>query len=294
MADTAQYVHPEALVTTAWLADNLANPKLRVYDCTTHLIYETGTGRPYRVENGRADYANGHIPGSALIDLQADISDNNSPFRFTMPNPDDLARRAGAKGIGQDTSVVLYSRKSMQWATRVWWMLRAIGFDRAAVLDGGFDKWQGEGRPIATAETHYPPSHLIADPRPGLFVGRDEIRAAIGDAGACTINALAPDLHSGENPRYGRPGRIPGSVNVPAVALQNKTTLEMMPPADVAQAFDAVGADRSKRILIYCGGGIAATLDAFLLHQLGYTDIAVYDNSMSEWAKDEQLPIEKD
>ncbi|MFC7476321.1 sulfurtransferase [Dankookia sp. GCM10030260] len=287
------YAFPEAIVSTAWLADNLGDPALRVFDCTTYLLYETGTGRPYRVGSGRPDYEAGHIPGSGFLDLQGDLSDTASRFNFTMPDPADLAARFAAKGIGPGTRVVLYSRKSLQWATRVWWMLRAIGFDDAAILDGGFDKWAAEGRPTETAETRYPPATLAARPRPGLFIGKAEVQAAIGDAGACTINALAPDLHRGENPRYGRPGRIPGSVNVPAAALLDPAALTIRPPEAVAASFAAVGADPSKRILLYCGGGIAATLDAFLLHQLGYRDIAVYDASMSEWAKDESLPIEQ-
>ncbi len=293
VTDQTHFRHPEALVTTAWLAQNLAEPNLRIFDCTTYLIYETGTGRPYRVESGRADYEKGHIPGSAFIDLQGEFSDQHSKFRFTMPAPDALAKMAAAKGIGPESRVVLYSRKSTQWATRVWWMLRAIGFDNAALLDGGFDKWAAEGRPLATTETRYPATTLQAQPRQGLFAGRDEMLAAIGDKSTCTINALTADLHRGDNPRYGRPGRIPGSVNVPAASLQSKA-LEILPAAQVAEAFARVGADKDKRILIYCGGGIAATLDAFLLHQLGYTDVAVYDNSMSEWAKDGTLPIERD
>jgi thiosulfate/3-mercaptopyruvate sulfurtransferase len=120
------------------------------------------------------------------------------------------------------------------------------------------------------------------------------MKAAIGDGATCTINALAPDLHSGENPRYGRAGRIPGSVNVPAAALLDKTTLALQPPDQLAKTFAGAGADKSKRVLLYCGGGIAATLDAFVLHQLGYKNLAVYDNSMSEWANDHALPIEKD
>ncbi|MCB4821349.1 sulfurtransferase [Roseicella aerolata] len=293
MPAAPRYAHPEAIVDTAWLAANLSDPSLRLFDCTTYLLYETGTGRPYRVESGRADYDKGHIPGSAFLDLQGELSDNSSRFNFTMPAADDLAARFAAKGIGSGTRVVLYARKSMQWATRVWWMLRAIGFDDAAILDGGFDKWMAEGRPTETTETRYPPASLVARPRPGLFIGKEEVRAAIGDAGACTINALAPDLHKGENPRYGRPGRIPGSVNVPALALVDPASLTLKPPAEVGGIFAEVGADPSRRILLYCGGGIAATLDAFLLHQLGYRDIAVYDASMSEWAKDEALPIEQ-
>ncbi len=292
----ARYLHPEAIVDTAWLAAHAGDPGLRIFDCTTYLIYETGTGRPYRVEPGRADYDAGHIPGAGFLDLQGELSDTAAPTNFMMPAPDDLAARFAARGIGvldgTTTRVVLYSRKTPQWATRVWWMLRAIGFDNAALLDGGIETWMAEGRPLSTTETRYPAASLVAKPRPGLFIGKREIGAAIGDAGACTINALAPELHSGASDRYGRPGRIPGSVNVPAASLMEAKTLKLAPPDAAAAAFAKVGTNPDKRILLYCGGGIAATLDAFLLHQLGYRDIAVYDASMSEWAKDPSLPIE--
>lgn len=293
MSTTAHYAHPDAMVSTQWLEEHLSDPTLRVFDCTTYLIYETGTGRPYRVESGRGDYETAHIPGSAFLDLQNELSDPSSPFNFTTPPAEDLAARFAAKGVGNGHRVVLYARKNMQWATRVWWMLRAIGFDDAAVLDGGFDKWQAEERPLAAGTKDYPPATLVARPRTGLFVGKAEVKAAIGDGGICTINALAPDLHSGENPRYGRPGRIPGSVNVPVASVVDAETMTFRSPDEVAATFAAVGADRSKRIILYCGGGIAATLDAFLLHQLGYSDLAVYDASMSEWAKDNSLPIER-
>jgi thiosulfate/3-mercaptopyruvate sulfurtransferase len=209
-----------------------------------------------------------------------------------MPALDDLAARFAAKGIGEGTRAVLYSRGSMQWATRVWWMLRAVGFDAAAVLDGGFDKWSAEGRPTETAETRYPPATLAARPRPGLFVGKDEVKAAIGDAGTAR-STRSRRTCTGRQPALRPPRPDPGSVNVPAAALVDAASLTLKPPEAVAAAFEAVGADPSKRILLYCGGGIAATLDAFLLHQLGYRDVAVYDASMSEWAKDEALPIER-
>lgn len=290
----SRYLHPEQIVSTAWLAEHLSDPDLRVFDCTTYLLYETGTGRPYRVESGRADYDRGHIPGSAFIDLQADLSDASAKTNFMMLPIEALSRRFAALGVGDRTRVVLYSRKAMQWATRVWWMLRAVGFDNAAILDGGYDKWAAEGRPVETSTRVYAGDVLTPRPRPHLFVGKQEMQAAIGDAHACSINALAPDLHSGANPRYGRPGRIPGSVNVPAMSLQDPATFALRPASDVAKVFADVGADASKRILIYCGGGIAATLDAFLLHQLGYTNLAVYDASLSEWAKDPTLPMEVD
>ena len=291
---TAQYHYPDALVTSDWLEAHLADPSLRIFDCTFYLVYEEGTGRPYHVVSGRADYDAGHIPGSGFLDLQEDFSIEESPYRFTLPPLEYVADAFARSGVGDGTRVILYSQKSMQRATRFWWMLRWLGFDNAAVLDGGYDKWVADKRPISTNLCRYPSGDLSIKPRAGLFVGKDAVSAAMGDADICTINALEPDLHSGGNPRYGRPGHIPGSINVPAAALLNPETMEMLPPATVAQTFAAAGAIPGKRVITYCGGGIAATLDAFLLHQLGYRDIAVYDNSMSEWATDTSLPIETD
>ena len=290
--EPAAFRYPEQIVSTDWLAAHVGDADLRIYDCTTFLHYEVGTGKPYTVVSGRADYEAGHIPGSGFLDLQADLSDGSSAFRFTMLPLEELAQRFGRLGIGDNTRVILYSRKNAQWATRIWWMLRAVGFDNAAILDGGWDKWAAEGRASEVQPQTYEPETLTARPREDLFVGKDAVAKAIGDATTCTINALASDLHSGENARYGRPGRIPQSVNVPTAALQLGDPKVLADPETAATIFADVGADPAKRIILYCGGGIAATLDAFVLHQLGYENLTVYDNSMSEWAKDESLPIE--
>ncbi len=284
--------YPDQLISADELQGRLGNPDLRVYDCTTYLLYETGTGRPYTVKSGIEDYQAGHIPGSAFIDLQGQLSIEDSPFRFTVPDPQELSARFARLGIGDEMRVVLYARQNMQWATRIWWMLRYVGFDNAAILDGGWDKWSLDGRVVATGNETYEPSTLTPKPRPGLFAGRDEMLAAIGDGSKCMLNALGEDLHRGENARYGRPGRIPTSVNVPALSLQHPESREFVALDEAARAFDKAGVGRDQRILTYCGGGIAATLDAYLLHQLGYEDIAVYDNSMSEWSTDDSLPIE--
>lgn len=293
MSET-NFRHPDALVSTDWLEANLGDPALRVFDCTTYLVYDTGADKPYKVVSGRADYDEAHIPGSGFLDLQGDLSDKASPFRFTLPPAGTLAAAFGRLGVGDDARVVLYSRKNLQWSTRIWWMLRSLGFDNAAILDGGWDKWSLEDRPSSAEPGSYPAATLTPRPRPGLFTDKAEVQAAIGSAASCTINALSADLHSGETDRYGRPGRIPGSVNVPAAAQLDPKTLALPSAEKAAAAFAAVGADPSQRQIVYCGGGIAATLDAFLLHQLGYQDITVYDASMSEWATDDALPMETD
>jgi len=183
----------------------------------------------------------------------------------------------------------------MMWATRVWWMLREFGFTNAAILDGGFEKWKAEGRPVSSEPCRYPPSVLTPRGPVGLFVNKERVRAAIGDPKTVTVNALTTELHSGKGASpYGRPGRIPGSVNVPFAVLIDRQTKALAPLAESAAKFEAAGVDKSKNVICYCGGGIAASLDLFVLHQLGYGNLALYDASMSEWARDESLPIETD
>lgn len=289
-----RYLYPEAIVSTEWLADHVDDPDLRIYDCTTYLDYETADGSPYRVVSGCSDYDAGHILNSTYLDLQGDFSLSDSPYRFTLPDVADLAERFQAHGIGDNCRVILYSRANMQWATRIWWMLRWVGYDNAAVLDGGWDKWTGEGRDVSTEQTVYPAARFTSSPRPEIFVDKDAVLDVLGGRPACVINALTEDLHSGANPRYGRPGRIPGSVNLPALGFQDDKT-RSFPAAEAARvAFERVGADPAKPMIVYCGGGIAATLDAFLAYQLGFQNVSVYDNSMSEWAADVDLPIETD
>src|SRR5205823_8175797 len=157
------------------------------------------------------------------------------------------------------------------WATRFWWMLQSLGFENAAVLDGGLDKWKLEGRPLETGPAKgYPPATFVAKPKPGFFVDKHETLAATSERGTVVVNALGPQFHKGLEPsRYGRPGRVPGSVNVPAATLVNAAGKDFTALVDAEAKFAAQGVTRDKRVICYCGGGISATIDLFLLHQLG-------------------------
>lgn len=286
---------PEALISTERLAAMLGQPDLRIFDCTTWLEpAPPGSNDPYVAVPGRASFETAHIPGADFLDLQGEFSDPDTPLRFMMPSTDHLERAFGRHGVGNDARVVLYSIGSMMWATRFWWMLRSLGFNRAAVLDGGFDKWRAEGRPTESGGPRgYPGATFKAAPVAGLFVDKAAVLGATGDRNTAIVNALNPQFHAGLEPsRYGRPGRVPGSVNVPAATLADPATKAFVSLADAQEKFAARGISKDKTVVCYCGGGISATIDLFMLHQLGYDRLALYDGSMGEWAKDASLPIE--
>lgn len=291
------FLHPDSIVETAWLQEHLKDPSLRVLDCTVHLLYDnTPPGVPYRVKSGREDFDLGHIPGADFVDLQDELSLHDSPFRFTLPPVEYFAAAMERHGVGDSTRVVLYSTTHPMWATRVWWMLRAVGFDRAAVLNGGFAKWHAEQRAVSTA-TPIPPQGVRFTPRvrPKLFTDKEEVLKSIGAPSVCTMNALSYESYRGANARYGRPGRIPGSVSLPAGNLLNTGSGTFRSAEELAEIFSSASPlQKTERVIIHCGGGIAATLNAFLMYQLGYKNVAVYDNSMNEWAMDSSLPIEAD
>jgi thiosulfate/3-mercaptopyruvate sulfurtransferase len=282
---------PGILVSTEWLADNLGNSKLSVLDATVHL--HPAPGGDMTMESGRADYDNGHIPGTVFADLIQDLSDDVSPLRFTLPTPERFAAAIGNLGVGDDTAVVVYSGGSMSWAPRLWLMLRAFGFDRVAVLDGGWRKWSAEGRDSSTTAGACTPATFTPAFREGIFVDQARVAAARTDAGSVVVNALSPAQHAGTGgSHYGRPGRISGSVNVPASAMVDGESFAFLPPDAIATAFDSAGATGDKALVIYCGGGIAASQVAFAQALIGRPQAAVYDASLQEWARDPNAPME--
>jgi len=285
----------DGLMTTAELAAILDHPDLRLFDCTTYLEYQPeGSGTPYVAVPGRHTFEAGHIPGADFLDLQGEFSVPDIELHFMMPATAQLEAAFGRHGIGANSRVALYSIGTAMWATRFWWMLKSLGYDNVAVLDGGLDTWKAEGRAIETGPAKgYPPATFTAKPRAGYFVDKHETLQASTDRNTVVVNALNAQLHKGLEPsRYGRPGHIPGSVNVSAATLYDSATKAFVPLADAETKFATQGVTRDKRVVAYCGGGISATIDLFLLHRLGYDNLTLYDASMGEWAKDESLPIE--
>jgi thiosulfate/3-mercaptopyruvate sulfurtransferase len=285
----AGFVHPEFLVETDWLAQHLDD--VVVLDCTTHLIPDPKI--TYVVKPAREDFEAGHIPGAQFCDVSRDVSDTSQKFNFMRQTPDDFAAAMRRFGIGNNTRVVTYSTANPWWATRVWWLLREFGHDNAAVLNGGWQKWKAENRAaeMGPGASRAPGDFVVREVR-NLMVGRDDVKAAVGNPDVCTLNALIPAQHTGSGGNsYGRPGRIAGSVNVPAADLLDPATNAFLPADELRRRLGAVGA-LDRPVIAYCGGGIAASADALILTMLGHTDVKIYDASLSEWAKDESLPME--
>jgi thiosulfate/3-mercaptopyruvate sulfurtransferase len=283
------------LISSAELADILGQADLRLFDCTTYLEpAPEGSNDPYLAVPGRHSFEAGHIPGADFLDLQGEFSDSSTELRFMMPDIAQLEAAFGRHGIADDSEVVLYGIGTPMWATRFWWMLTSLGFDNVSVLDGGLDKWKAEGRAIETGPARgYRPATFTAKPRSGFFVDKHATLAATADRNTVVVNALGPQFHKGLEPsRYGRPGRVPGSCNVSAATLLDPLTKAFVPLAEAEAKFKAQGVTNDKRVVAYCGGGISATVDLFLLHRLGYDNLTLYDGSMGEWARDTSLPIE--
>ena len=287
--------YPKAIISCEWLNRNLENKRVRLYDCTTFLNYtDNHPSKPYDVESGYQDYLKEHIPGASFLDLQNQISNTESQYKFTLPDVDMLGNRFGKLGIGQPYHIILYSKNGLQWATRVWWMIYMLGYTNVSVLNGGLKEWKRLDYDLESGESFYSETAFSNSENQSFFVGREQTLDGMNDNSCFLINALTSDIHNGESTRYGRPGRIPGSINIPFSDLMDVDTHMLKSPKEALSAFEKHNITKDSEILNYCGGGIAATLNAFVLYQLGFEKLKVYDNSLSEWAMDKTLPMEID
>jgi thiosulfate/3-mercaptopyruvate sulfurtransferase len=289
------FVNPQYLVETDWLAEHLADAELRIIDCTQYL---PGYGDTVAITtiSGRENYERGHIPGAAYVDLLGELSDRTRTGTYApMPPAEQFAAVMSRIGVGEGTRVVLYDDFLGMYAARVWWMLRAFGFDEAAVLNGGWRKWTSEGRPVSTEPATYPPATFVPRLRPELIADKENVLAAIPDEDVTIINALLEPEYTGDPAfphHYGRPGHIPSSVNVPFATVVDMAGDTRFAPADeLRQRFADAGGLDSERVITYCGGAIAASQTALLLTLLGQEHVALYDGSMTEWGADPTLPL---
>ena len=267
---------PRLLVSTAWLAERLNAPDIRILDATWFM--------PSDRRDAKGGYARQHIPGARFFDID-DITDSHTDLPHMLPPVEKFVSRVRAMGIGDGHRVVVYDQHGLFSAARVWWMFRVFGHEDVAVLDGGLPKWLAEDRPV---EDEAP------DPRDRHFTGRQnsalvrdvtQVASAVKLGTEQIVDARSPARFKGEeaDPRPGvRAGHIPGAINVHYQSLMNDDGT-MKSPEETRALFEGAGVDLSRPVITSCGSGVTAAILSLALNRVGHTRNAVYDGSWTEW-----------
>ena len=289
------------IVNSEWLASRLEDPNLRLLDATTFLSIPEKDGETTGLWSGEKAFAEEHIPGAVFADILNNFSDRNAPLPMTLSSREQFVEEIEKLGVGDEgTYVVIYDRGALAnadviasyWASRLRWQLKYEGYDNVAVLDGGLVKWKQEGRPTTSEIRTYPQSTFNYTRRPELIVTKEQVRSAIENEQVVLINSLSPADFNGETNTYPRKGHIPSSKNVFFGTHSDPNTRLLFDDNKLRQTFDQIDAlNPNKKVITYCGGGIAATWNALLLNKLGQENVAIYDGSMNEWAADESCPL---
>jgi len=285
----------DPLVSTAWLAEHLDDPDLRVVDIRGYVDKETGPDGTQRAvyRGAPEEYEESHLPGAVFVDWTSDITDPEDPVPAQLAPPERFREAMQSRGIGDSARVVIYDHTGGQFATRLWWALVYYGHDEAYVLDGGWRKWITDGRPV-TGETPIPePATFTPEPRPGWRASAEGVLAAVG-SDTPLLDARDRGQYTGEVRRGPRGGRIPGARHLHADALKDPETGTFLGRGELEQMVREAGVpeDRDSPVVAYCNGGVAATAALFSLYRLGYTNLSNYDGSWNEWAEREDLPVQ--
>ncbi len=272
-----EYVHPEALASTEWLATHLSDPSVRVIDA--------------RFPPSKTFFEGGHIPGAVFVNIFDDLADPNAPIPYMILPQEAFEQLMGRLGISNDRTVVVYDAQGGTWGARVWWALRYYGHDAVKMLDGGLVKWMLEGRPLEAGTVTSTLTTFQAHVRPELIATTEDIKAAIKDPNVHIVDALSEEYYTGRARLTHRTGHIPTAHNLPAPLFVNFNG-ELLPLNCVAQRVQRLGLKPNQQIITYCGAGYYGAFDLFVLYLLGYDQVSLYDGSWLEWRANPELPIE--
>lgn len=280
------YAHPEALVSTAWLADHLSDPSLRILDTRDFLAEGDAAKR-------LASYEAAHIPSALYVDAATDIADPNGTAPLLILQQTDFEALMGRLGVGNDATVVVYDDAGNTWSARLWWALRYYGHDNVKLLNGGLAKWTAEGRALETGTTTPAPTTFTATVQPELLATKADVKQAIEDPAVTIIDSLPPAFYNGEQGWPGmRVGHIPTAQNLFVMDNLDPTDLTLLPASELIALWQKIGLTPEQSVITYCGAGYYGAMNLFVLYQMGYEQISLYDGSWMEWGADLTLPVE--
>jgi len=268
----------DSLISTQWLAEHLGEPDLVVVDSSWHM--------PASGRSGHGEYLGAHIPGARFLDID-EISDTTNPAPHMLPSAGDFGTAMERLGVGRGDRIVVYDNSPTRNAARGWFMFRHFGAEQVATLDGGFQKWVAEGRPIESGEPQFREARFDAHERSGEIVAKGDVLGCgmlLDARGAGRFEGSEPD------PRPGvAPGHIPGARNLPFGALYNADGT-FRSREEIRALFAAAGIDPARPFTATCGSGVTANSLIFAAHLLGASGNRLYDGSWSEWGADPATP----
>ncbi len=277
----------KTLIDTDILAAHLADPAFAIVDCRQNLDDETW---------GRREYEARHISGARYAHLGHDLAGAKTGTNGRHPLPDaaELGRTFGRLGIGSGVQVVAYDQDSGMYASRLWWLLRWLGHDAPAVLDGGFAKWIAEGRPTTSGEERGIPRVFAGTPRPGQIMSAGDVAGVLHSAEWRLVDARAPERYRGETEPIDKvAGHIPGAANHFFKWNLDERGTFRSPEAIRSKVRESVGDIPPERMICYCGSGVTACHNLLAFEHAGLHGAKLYPGSWSEWSSDPSRPIER-
>ena len=271
------------LATTAELAAHLTDPEWVIIDCRHDLT---------DAHAGRAEFQRSHIPGARYLDAAQDLAGplNGKNGRHPLPTADAFAQSLSRAGVQTGRQVIAYDAQPGMFAARLWWMLRWVGHDAVAVLDGGWNKWIAEGRPVSAEIPAPAQARFVPSPR-NTAVDAGVVLASLGKPGLMLLDARAPDRFRGENETLDPAGgRIPGAAN--RFFRENLDSAGLYKPAaQLREEYSRLLAGKSPEQLVhYCGSGVSACHNVLAMEIAGLSGGRLYPGSWSEWCTDPARP----